>query len=114
VRFDESDGLFEVFGPIKGLPLVIVQIMELIVIGIVTEGSLSIEIYLDYCRFLVHRSFAGVSLLRIRLLGLRMGLQDVSVEAIIFRVGFLWHFVECRGRDTAIGFGSFCSTLPMR
>jgi hypothetical protein len=39
--------------------------------------------------------------------------RDVPVEAIIFGVGFLWDFVECRGQDTAIRFRGFCRTLPM-
>jgi hypothetical protein len=37
VDFDKSDGLFEVFVAIKGLPWVIDEISELIVIGIVTK-----------------------------------------------------------------------------
>jgi hypothetical protein len=114
VGFDKSDGLFEVFGAIKGLPRVIDEISELIVIGIVTEGPPSRGMYLYFRIFLVHRSFPRVSLLRIGFLGRRMGLRDVSVEAIVLGVGFLWNFVECRGRDTAIGFGGFCRTLPMR
>jgi hypothetical protein len=114
VGFDKSDGLFEVFGAIKGLRRVIDEISELIVIGIVTEGPPSRGMYLDFRIFLVHRSFPGVRLLRIGFLGRRMGLRDASVEAIVFRVGFLWTFVECRCRDTAIGFGGFCRTLLMR
>jgi len=98
----------------KGLPRVIDGISELIVIGIVTEGPPSWGIYLDFSIFLVHRSFPGVCLLCIGFLGWRMGLQDTSVKAIVFGVGFLWNFVRCRGRDTVIGFGGFCRTLPMR
>jgi hypothetical protein len=70
--------------------------------------------YLYLRIFLVHRSFPGVSLLRIGFLGQRMGLQDAPVEAIVFGVGFLWNLVQCRGWNTAIGFGGFCRTPPMR
>jgi hypothetical protein len=69
--------------------------------------------YLCFRLFLVHRSFPGVNLLRIRYLGRTLGLRDASVEAIVFGVGFLGNSVECRGRDAAIGFGGFCRTLPM-
>jgi hypothetical protein len=61
--------------------------------------------YLYFRIFFVHRSFPGFSLLRIGFLGQTMGLRDSLAEAIVFRVGFLWNFVECRGRDTTIGFG---------
>jgi hypothetical protein len=97
----------------KELPQVIDEISELIVIGIATEGPPIRGIYIYFRIVLVHRSFPGVSLLRIGFLGRRMGLRDSSVEAIVFGVGFHWTFVECRGRDTAIRFGAFCRTLPM-
>ena len=114
MAFDECDGLFEVFGALKGLPRVIDEISELIVIGIVTEGPPSRGMYLYFLIFLSHRSFPGVSLLGIGFWCRRMGLRDASLEAIVIRVGFLWNFVDCRGRDTALGFGGFCRTLPMR
>jgi hypothetical protein len=69
VGFNESDGLFEVFGAIKGLPRVIDEISELILIGIITEGPPSCGMYLYFRIFLVHRSFPGVSLLHIGFLG---------------------------------------------
>jgi len=114
VGFDGSDGLFEVFSAIEQLPQVIDEISELIVIGIVTESPPSDGMSLDSGIFLVHRGFPGFSLLLIALQGRRMGLRDESVEAIVFEVSFLWNVVECRGRDTAIGFGGFCRTPPMR
>jgi hypothetical protein len=114
VGFDESDGLFEVFGTIKWLPRVIDAISELIVIGIVTESPPSHGMYFYFRMFFIHQRLPGVSLLRIRFLGWSIGLCDASVVAIVFGVGFLWNLVECRVRDPAIGFGGFCRTLPMR
>ena len=70
--------------------------------------------YLNFRIFLVHQSFPGANLLRIRFLRWRMGLWDALAEVIVFGVGFLWNFVECRGRDTVIRFGGVCRTLPMR
>jgi hypothetical protein len=112
VGFDESDGLFEVFGAIKGLPRLIDEILELIVIGILTEGPTSRATYLYFQIFFIHQSVPGVCLLRIGFLGRRMGLWNMSVEAIIFGVGFPRNFVECTGRDTAVGCGGFCKILP--
>jgi hypothetical protein len=113
VDFDKSDGLFEVFGAIKWLPWVIDEISELIVIGIVTKEPPSRGMYLYFRIFFVHQSFPGFSLLRIGFLGQTMWSRDSLAEAIVFRVGFLWNFVECRGRDTAIGFGGFCRSPTM-
>jgi hypothetical protein len=48
VGFDESNGLFEVFGATKGLPRVIDEISELIVIGIITESPPRCGMYLDF------------------------------------------------------------------
>ena len=112
--FAESDSLFEFLGAIERLPWVIDEISELIVIGFVTEGPPSRGIYLDFRIFLGHQGFHWVSIPHMRFLGWRTGLRDASVEAIVSRVSFVWSFVRCRGRDTAIGLGSFCRTLTMR
>jgi hypothetical protein len=37
----------------------------------------------------------------------------VSVEPILFGLGFLRNFVECRDRDAAIEFGGVCRILSM-
>jgi len=114
VGFDESEGLFEVFGAMERLPRVIDEIAELIEFGIITDAPPSRGMYLDFSILLVHQSFTGVSLLRIRFLDRRLGLRDVSLEAIVFGVGFLWNLFECRGRNLAIRFGGVCRTLTMR
>jgi hypothetical protein len=114
VGFDKSDGLFEVFGTITGLQLVIDEISDLIAIGIVTTGPSShgMDLYLRID--LIHRSFHMVSLFRMEFLHRRLGSGDASVEATVFGVGFLLNSVKCRGWDTAIGFGGFGRTLPMQ
>jgi len=114
VGFNKFDCLFEDFSAMKGVPQVIDETSELIVLRIVTEGPLSCGIYLELWRFLVHQSFPEGSVRSIRILGRRMGLRDKPVEAIVVRISFLWNFVECRGWDTAIAFRGFCRTLPMR
>jgi hypothetical protein len=51
------------------LPQVIDEIPELIEMGIITTGSLSSGMYMDFQIFLVNWSFPGVSLLWIAFLG---------------------------------------------
>jgi len=94
VGFDESEGLFEVYGSIDGLPWVINPPSELILIWIVTEGPHICVMYFYFRIFMVHRSFPRVSLLSIGLLGRRMRLLDALIETIVFRVGFLCNFHE--------------------
>jgi hypothetical protein len=113
VGFKESDGLFEVFSAIKRLPPVIDESSALIAIRIVTQGPPNSGIYLYFRIILVHWSFPGVSFLHIGFMVRRMGLQNMSVETSIFRVGLLWKFVQFRGWDSAIGFCGFSRTLPM-
>ena len=108
------DGLFEIFSAMKRLPWVIDEILELIGIGIVTDGPPSHGMYLDFQIFFAHQFFPGVSLLCIRFQSRRMGWGDASVEAINVGDGLLSNWVERRGRDTAIRFRGFCQTVPMR
>ena len=88
--------------------------MELIVIGIVNTGPPRGGRFLDVQNFLISGRLPRVSLLRIRFLGRGIWLGDESVEAIVIDVGFLWHCVECRVPNTAIGSGGVCTTRPMR
>ena len=113
VRFDESDGLFELFGALIGLPRVLDVILELMVFGSITKGRPSRGMYVEFRMSVIHRSIPHVSGLGIGFLGWRMGLWDALVEAMIFGVAFLWNFLERMGRDAAIVLSGFCGTLPM-
>jgi len=113
VGINKSDGLCEVFSTIPWLPEVIDEILELIVIGIVTDGPPSCGMHISIRSFHIHRGFPWVTLLRIGLLGWTLGSRDTSVGSIIFGVSFHWTFVECSGEDTGIQFWGFCKTLLM-
>lgn len=96
VALNTSDGLFEVFSAIKGLPHVIDEISEHVVSDIVTKGSPKCGIYLEFRISVIHQSFPKVSLLCVGCLHPRLGLQAGLDWAIIFSVSFLWNVIKCR------------------
>jgi hypothetical protein len=105
VSFNEPQGLFEIFGAMKGLPRVVDKALEIIVVGIVSEGPAAGGVNLDFRVPLIDQAILQVSFFRVGFLGWRMRPWDTSVAANIFRVSVLWDFVE--SRDIVIGFRCF-------
>lgn len=88
------------------------MILELIVIGITPDGPPGRECTFIYI-FSIHWGFPSGSLLHFRFAHCIMGLQDVLVGPVSFRVGVFWYVFAYQGRDTVIRFRSVCNGLSM-